>query len=381
MITLDVSTTFTANFGTTHYVFGWGSSQKVLEFAKPYGHKICLLTSQGSSGQKIFIQELRHKAKQAGLELHHFPVVQANPDITGIDLLVKKAAHCNVIIGLGGGSVLDTSKALAVIMPSQQSAREWLQTSNIPDNAAKIPTILLPTTAGTGSELSFGAILSDRQKAFKGGLRGPRLATEVAIVDPALTLTMPKQLTIETGFDIVTHAIESYLSRKTNSQARILSLQAISLVAKYLPVVQHDLTNQEARIALAYASSMMGLNLATVGTCLPHRLQYPIGGHLPHSSHPQGLAWIYPTWIKFIYPYVDQDIQHLFTALSLSKPTDPDEASTLIRDWLGNFSLSTQPSERLEPEQLAGEVQGNISADPLPNAEKYLVRIYQEIFA
>lgn len=381
MMTLDATTTFTANFGATHYVFGWGMSQKVLEYAMRYGTKICLLTSQGSSGQKIFIQELQHKVKQTGLELHHFPVIQANPDVTDIDLLVKKAAHCNVIIGLGGGSVLDASKALAIIMPSQQSTRAWLQTSSIPDDAKKLPTILVPTTAGTGSELSFGAILSDRKNSFKGGLRGTKLVAEIAIVDPALTLTVPKQLSVETGFDIVTHAVESYLSNNTNPQARMLSLQAISLVTKYLPKVQKDLAHQEARTALAYASSMMGLNLSSVGTCLPHRLQYPIGGHLPHSSHPQGLAWIYPIWIKFIYPHVSQDIQHLFTVLGLPLPIGANEASQIMRQWLERMGLSTQPSEKLEPTKLASEVQGNIRADPLPQPEQYLVRMYEEIFA
>jgi alcohol dehydrogenase class IV len=378
---LDATITFTANFGATHFVFGWGTSQKLLDFAKGYGHNICLLTSQGASGQKAFIQELQLQAKAAGLELHHFPTIRANPDVTDIDALSKKASTCEVIVGLGGGSVLDAAKALAVVAPSQKSARDWLDLGSIPEDTAKLPTILLPTTAGTGSELSFGAILSNRQKTFKGGLRGPRLATEVAIVDPALTLTMPKQLTVETGFDIVTHAIESYLSRKTNSQSRLLSLQSIALVTKYLPIVQHDLSNPKARTALAYASSMMGLNLASVGTCLPHRLQYPIGGHLPQSSHPQGLAWIYPTWIKYIYPHASQDIKHLFKVLELSIPTNANEAREGMQNWLNQLGLSTQPSQHLESEQLANEVQGDISADPLPHPERQLINIYKEIFA
>jgi alcohol dehydrogenase class IV len=160
----------------------------------------------------------------------------------------------------------------------------------------------------------------------------------------------------------------------------MLSLQSIALVAKYLPIVQHNLSNHEARTALAYASSMMGLNLSSVGTCLPHRLQYPIGGHLPQSSHPQGLAWIYPTWIKYVYPHVSQDIQHLFKTLGLSIPTHANEAREGMRNWLDQLGLSTQPSQHLEPEQLASEVQGNISADPLPHPEQHLISLYKEIF-
>ena len=124
----------------------------------------------------------------------------------------------------------------------------------------------------------------------------------------------------------------------------------------------------------------MGLNLANVGTCLPHRLQYPIGGVMPESSHAQGLGWIYPTWIKHVYPHAAEDVADLMCLLGLPRPADAREASDGMRGWLESLGLSTRPPRQLDPAMLADRVTGNLAADPIPEPESVLEALYAEVF-
>jgi alcohol dehydrogenase class IV len=368
-------------FGRTRFVFGWGRSPELVSLASDLGTHVLFVTSETASGQANVINDLRSQLESRGCSTVHFAGVQPDPDVTTLERVLPEARKCDVIVGIGGGSVLDAGKGLAVAAMSDLSPSAWLHRGTVGDDSPRKPLVLVPTTAGTGSELSFGAILSDRSRQFKGGLRGPRLAPDVALVDPALTVTAPPKLTAETGFDIVTHAFESFVSRKATSQSRMLSVQAVHLVRQNLHRAVTDPNDRSARTCLSYAASAMGLNLASVGTCLPHRLQYPIGGVLPETSHPQGLSWIYPTWIRHVYPHVADDVSDLMGILGLSRPTDAQDASNAIRDWLENLGLATRPSCQLDPAMLAGRVTGNLASDPIPEPESVLETLYAELFA
>lgn len=367
-------------FGHTRFVFGWGRSPELVSAACGFGNRVLLVTSRSASGQTNIIDDFRSQFESRGRRVVHFAGVEPDPDVAMLQRALPDAQACDVIVGIGGGSVLDAAKGLAVAAMSDLKPSEWLRRGTVGDESPRKPLILVPTTAGTGSELSFGAILSDQSRQFKGGLRGSRLAPDVALVDPALTVTAPPKLTAETGFDIVTHAFESFVSRKATSQSRMLSAQAVHLVQHSLSRALTDPTDREARTCLSYAASSMGLNLASVGTCLPHRLQYPIAGVMPESSHPQGLGWIYPTWIKHVYPHAAEDVADLMCLLGLPRPADAREASDGMRGWLESLGLSTRPPRQLDPAMLADRVTGNLAADPIPEPESVLEALYAEVF-
>ena len=371
---------FNLKLGNTRLYYGWGRQESISEISNTFGKNWCLLTTEKASGLDELVSFLKGEAHKKGANLIHLNIVTPNPEVETLQSVVGQIANCDVIIAVGGGSVMDAGKALSIAYTSDKSLDELLEQVHIPDSAARKSLVLVPTTSGTGSELSFGAIISSRKTAKKGGIRGELLAPDYAVVDPSLTLTAPQKITAETGFDIFTHSFESMLSNKATTHSRANSLFCIDIVGEYLPLVIKELSNREARSALSYASCMIGLNLSNVGTCLPHRLQYPIGGELPLSSHPQGLAWIYPIWLKYVYPYAKEDVEVAFSQLGLLKPADANEASLIIQEWIESLGITTKPNEKLDPKLLASKVQGNLAADPIENPEQKLELIYTDIF-
>lgn len=159
-----------------------------------------------------------------------------------------------------------------------------------------------------------------------------------------LTWSMPEKLTMETGFDALAHAIESYLSRKANLHSEQLSLQAIRLIGANLPKLKQDLSDREAREKMSYASMLMGMNLYNVGNCLPHRMQYPIGA-ATGTSHAMGLAALYPAWIKAEYKVYQGKVMDVFRCLLNRTPRSAQEAEELMANFLMELGLCVSLEE------------------------------------
>ena len=231
--------------------------------------------------------------------------ITANPKLDevnkGIDIAIEN--NVKVVIGVGGGSALDAAKTIAAGTGAKEHIDKYFFGGIQPDERT-LPIVAIPTTSGTGSEMSKSGILSCTEKKIKTGVRGENLYPSVAIVDPELTYTVPMRITMETGFDVLAHAVESYLSKASNYFTHILSEQAIAIVAKELPALAGDINNHAAREKMSYASMIMGINLGNASTVLPHRMQYPIGA-LTDTSHGTGLATIYPAWIDLTYSYAE----------------------------------------------------------------------------
>ena len=244
-----------------------------------------------------------------------------------------------------------------------------------------MPIIAIPTTAGTGSELSKGAILSDKNLAIKGGIRGKSLAPKVAIVDAVFTWSMPKQLTMETGFDALAHAIESYISLKANWHSENLSLQAIQIIGENLRKLNVNLDDHEAREKMSYASMLMGMNLYNVGNCLPHRMQYPIGA-ATGTSHAAGVAALYPVWARAEYKLVPDKVRNIFRAMVNQIPRNSSEAEKLMDNFLVELEMSTNLTELGIKEEhipvMVKEIRGDISVDPLGAKSGICESIYRD---
>lgn len=304
----------------------------------------------------------------------------ANPEISEAETAGKHILEhgVNLIVALGGGSAIDLAKGAAVAAASDVSLRDHL-VKGIPAPDKILPLIALPSTAGTGSELSKGAILSDRELKIKGGIRGKSLAPKIAIVDAAFTWSMPEKLTMETGFDALAHAIESYLSRKANLHSEQLSLQAIRLIGENLPKLKRDLSDSEAREKMSYASMLMGMNLYNVGNCLPHRMQYPIGA-LTDTSHAMGLAALYPGWIKTEYKVCQGKVVDVFRCLLNRTPHSAQEAEELMANFLMELGLCVSLKELgVKEEEIAAMVEkisGDISVDPAGGEDGICRRLY-----
>lgn len=307
--------------------------------------------------------------------------ISANPQLQEVTKAAEKGKEnrTDIVVGFGGGSAIDAAKAVAAVIGTGNSV-ETLFYQHIEPDERTLPVVAIPTTAGTGSELSKAAILSDYEKHKKGGVRGKNLYPKLAIVDSVFTETVPLHITMETGFDVLAHAIESYVSKVASPFTKILSEQVISMAGKALMELEEDIQNKEAREKMSYASMIMGINLGNASTAMPHRLQYPLGAYTK-TSHGSGLAAIYPTWIYYEYTVNSETIRKVLEQLTGKEPTNAEQASGLMKDFLKQLQLPVSIRELGVKENmlsiLAEDVSGNLANDPLAETENIIYKIYE----
>lgn len=189
----------------------------------------------------------------------------------------------DLLIGIGGGSVLDATKMLAIMLKNKGDIRQMVGTNLVPSKG--LPFILTPTTAGTGSEVTYNAIFTDNKDHVKKGIVSPYLLPDVAIIDPALTMTMPAAVTAATGMDALVHAVESYTALRADALNDGIALQAIKLITHSLRKAVFNGNDLKAREDMSMGSLLAGISLANAGVGAVHALAYPIGGKfkVPHG--------------------------------------------------------------------------------------------------
>jgi len=225
------------------------------------GEKVQKLLQQGDFKATLFDQK-----------------VEAEPRLEVADEGAKAAikGKSDIIVGIGGGSAMDVAKAVSVLAANKGKAVDYLGLDKVPGPG--LPKIMVPTTAGTGSEVTFTSVFVRQNLKKKEGMNSPYLYPELALLDPALTLTLPPTATASTGIDALCHAIESYTSINASPISEMISLEAIALISANLRTCVHDGANLEAREQMLLGSLYAGLGLANAGVTAVHSLSYPLGG-------------------------------------------------------------------------------------------------------
>ena len=277
-------------------VFGTGCIQTLVEDYKKLGYqRLFVLTAPPILP---LIEPTLAALKAAGTNIEVFDQIMAEPTLNDFNAIVEKARQFDAdsVVGIGGGSVLDIAKLVAAFAHSDQQAADCFGTGFI--KAKGLWFACLPTTAGTGSEVSTTALLMDQRDHLKIGIVSPFLIADAAYVDPKLTWTVPAKVTADTGMDALTHCIEAYTNKFAHPTVDIYALKGIQLIAANLETVVKDGKNQEAREALALGSLYGGLCLGPVNTAAVHALSYPLGGefHIPHGL---SNAILLPSVMKF----------------------------------------------------------------------------------
>ena len=277
-------------------VFGTGCIQTLVEDYKKLGYqRLFVLTAPPILP---LIEQTLAALKAAGTNIEVFDQIMAEPTLNDFNAIVEKARQFDAdsVVGIGGGSVLDIAKLVAAFAHSDQQAADCFGTGFI--KAKGLWFACLPTTAGTGSEVSPNAILLDERDHLKKGIVSPYLIADAAYVDPKLTWTVPAKVTADTGMDALTHCIEAYTNKFAHPTVDIYALKGIQLIAANLETAVKDGKNQEAREALALGSLYGGLCLGPVNTAAVHALSYPLGGefHIPHGL---SNAILLPSVMKF----------------------------------------------------------------------------------
>lgn len=311
-----------------------------------------------------------------------FEHISNNPDISEIEEAIKEGTESEIrtVIGFGGGSAMDAAKVVAAGLYAEHTASFFLKEEKAPDKRS-VRLIVIPTTAGTGSELSRAAIISDRKNKLKTGIRGATMEPDVAITDPSFTWTAGQKVTMETGFDALTHSIETYVAKKNTPFSEIISQAAICNISCALRRLKKNLEDRDARRDMSFYSMLIGMNLKDVGTCLPHRLQYPLGS-LSETSHAVGLAALYPSWIACEYEADSQKTGNVMKWICGEDVHNATEVRNLFSGFQEELGIRyTLPGLGFCPEQvelLCGMVSGNLANDPAASTENIIRKIYME---
>jgi len=265
-------------------VIGNGVVEEIGKEAIKIGSEKVLIVTDRAIVEAGIYAKVQDSLERVGLESTLFQGVEPDPRTEIInDCLRSMGDRFDLVVGLGGGSSLDIAKIISVMITNSGKIEDYLGIDKIPKPG--IPKFLIPTTAGTGSEVTPYAILTDDKERLKKAVVSSYLFADIAIIDPLLTITLPPKITSYTGMDALTHAIETYTSTKATIFSDMLALEAIKLISENLPVTMNHGDDISARYKMSMASLLAGLNLHSTGTGAVHALAYPLGGmfNIPHG--------------------------------------------------------------------------------------------------
>jgi len=269
----------------TRIIFGPGSSKNAGTLAAGFGRRALLVTGSDQSRARPLIDSL----KRSGVAPYNFSVA-GEPDVETIQIGVTEAKthSCELVISIGGGSAIDTGKAIAALLTNPGDLFDYLEIVGKGKalETRPAPFIAIPTTAGTGSEVTRNAVLASTQHRVKVSLRSPLMLPRVALTDPELTYDLPPAITASTGMDALTQLIEPFVCSRANPITDAICREGLHRAARSLPVVFHHSSNANAREDMSLASLFGGMALANAGLGAVHGFAGPLGGMFsaPHGA-------------------------------------------------------------------------------------------------
>lgn len=284
----------------TRIIAGVGELSALEGLIRSFGSTALIVTDAGVS-TALDVPSLADKLTGNGLRVPIFDEIEANPRV---DTILRGASHAkasetSVIIALGGGSVIDAAKGIAIVATHGGNIWDFIGDQLVPGPV--LPIISVPTTSGTGSEVNPFAVFSRPDDRRKDGLYTPHIFPRAAILDPEVTRTLPKSLTAETGLDALAHAIEGYTSKACDNVSAGLAERAIALVARSLVRAVEDGSCLDARLEMATASALAGLAIVGAGVGAAHGFGMSIGG-LYDAPHGRIIGVLMPEIMEYNTP-------------------------------------------------------------------------------
>ncbi|MDR3412196.1 MAG: iron-containing alcohol dehydrogenase [Formivibrio sp.] len=264
---------------------GPDSIDSLVEVVADFGATKVLIISDQGVARAGLINRPRALLEAAGITVTVLDNTPPEPEVEQVNAIFAAAQqqHCELVIGIGGGSAMDTAKIVAVLLNNTVSLRELL--AKAPIARRGVPTVMIPTTAGTGSEATPNSIVLVPEDELKVGIVSPKLMPDCIILDPKMTLGLPPAITASTGMDALCHAIECYTSKKGNPFSELLALKAITLLSRSIRTAFTTGSDIDARHDMLLGALYGGMSIATSSTTAVHALAYPLGGkyRMPHG--------------------------------------------------------------------------------------------------
>lgn len=388
----------------TQLLFGRDAVKQLGEVAGRLHAKRVFVVTDSILAKVGLVDQIRGPLTQAGVTVEVFEGGVPEPPVEVASACIEKARafRPDVLLGLGGGSNMDLAKIAAVVLKYGGQPLDYMGDDKVPGPI--FPLICVPTTAGTGSEVSAASVLLDTAKAMKVGILSNYLRPTVALVDPLLTLSCPPKVTADSGIDALTHAIEAYTAvdnedfplpegERSTYQGRhpmgdMLAEKAIALVGKYLRRACTNGKDLEAREGMALGATLAGMAFSNVGVAVVHALEYPLGAAI-HCSHGAGNGLLLPYVMRFNLSARVPHFARIAELLGEDLPGVPQDelaerSIAAVEDLKRDIGIPERLSDLgVKPEQLAGwaekafAVKRILRVNPRPVTQQDLEEIFR----
>ena len=374
-------------------LFGAGQLNHLHEEKLP-GKKALIATSNGSSTKKFgYLARLEKELDLAGVEHVLFDQIRPNPTDKNVmdGAKIMRDQNCDFIIALGGGSVMDSSKCIALMAANDGDLWDYsfnkLGGKKNPDHDA-LPIVCITTSAGTASEVDIGAVISRDDTQEKSAVFHPSMMPTLSVVDSDLMMSVPTKFTAYQGMDAFFHASETVVNRKVHPMAEMFALKTIELVAKYLPRAVKNGNDQEAREMMAYANTFAGYYMLCTSA---HTMEHTMGSFHPNLIHGAGLIMIAHAYYNFFAEKKAAEIPMIKMAKAMGvenassgkdfiKALDNLIAEIDCADLKMSDEGITRDELKLYPQKLHEVLGGDITADPLPLSDSDYLEIFEAAF-
>lgn len=377
--------------GHTTVFFGSGQLNHLHTLPMP-GKKALVVISNGKSTRANgYLDRTLDQLRQAGVDSVVYDKIQANPLKASVEegALTANAAGCDFVVALGGGSVMDAAKVIAINATNPGDLWQYAggrTGAKKPAANTPLPWIAITTTAGTGSEVDCAGVITNPETNEKLGIGDPRDFAVYAIVDPDLMMSVPPKFTAYQGFDALFHSLEGYVSNQANLFSDMVQEAAIRNVGKYLPIACHDGANKEARARMAFANTMSGYSMDTSACTAEHSIEHAMSAYHERLPHGAGLIMISRAYFSaVIRKHVCDDrfvnMAHFLGMADATRPEDFISALVTLQEACGVADLKMSdygihPEEFNDMATNAIEVMGGLVAcDRQPFTHDEIVEI------
>lgn len=366
----------------TRIIFRRGALEAIGELASKHGRSAIVFTGKSFARKYGYDEKIKAVLEKAGVKCSFFSDVEPNPTFNTVrrGLDAARRAEADVLIAFGGGSVIDTAKAVNVLYTLGGTVEDYVFPKTV-DSRLK-PLIAVPTTHGTGSEVTKYSVLVDEEKKIKTTISGEGIYPDYAVLDPEVLTYLPRDQSASTGLDALSHAIEGFFSRRSNPYSDMLAGEAAKLVFRYLPCAVSGL--MQCREKVFYASMLAGIAINYGGTNLGHGLGYALTVEL---GLPHGLAnaMILPGAARFYEGFLPEKTQEFFERADLSRPPGGlEEALQTLKANVGaplrlrELGITREQLEHFVNEGL--RYQRNLSNTPFDVDERIVREIFQTVY-
>lgn len=375
----------------TRLFFGDGAVKKLAKARLPKG-KGLIITGGTSTTRLGYVDKIAAALLEGGHETVVFDKVMPNPTIEGVrecTALCKKE-NCSFVVGLGGGSSIDTAKAVSIMATNDGDWWDYIYGGSGKAQRMQndgLPIVAIPTTAGTGTETDPWTVISNGEEKIGGG--GEKCFPAISVVDPELMATVPPHLTAYQGFDALFHATEGYLANCCNPMSEMFSIRSIELIGQALVRAYQDGSDKDARAKVALASTLSGF-VETLSSCTgEHAIEHALSAFHPELPHGAGLIMISKAYYKRFFASSGDKLIAMAKALGFSdaqKPEDFISALDNLQNQCGvnNLKLSefgVKPEEFGKIADNAKETMGNLFRfDPTPLSREDIIAILEESY-